>query len=177
MSLRTIDAATLKQRLEREEIVLIDIREPSEYAREHISGARLVPLSAIDRHDFDRERDRVAVFHCKGGNRTTANAVRLLAKGFREAYILQGGLDAWKAAGLPVHFNPKAPIDMQRQVMIAAGSLVLLGVLLAVFADPRFIAISGFVGAGLMFAGISGFCGMTRVLALMPWNRRFAAQS
>lgn len=153
--------------------LLIDIREPSEYARQHILGARLVPLNAIDSHDFDTERNRVAVFTCRSGNRTAVHAARLLAKGFKEAYALQGGLDAWKAAGLPVHVNAKAPLDLQRQVQISAGGLALIGALLAWFVDPRFILLSGFIGAGLTFAGLTGFCGMARVLAVMPWNRGF----
>lgn len=152
--------------------LLIDIRAPDEYAREHIQGARLVPLDAIDAHDFDAERNRVAVFTCRSGNRTTMHAARLLAKGFKEAYVLQGGLDGWKSAGLPVHFNPKAPIDLQRQVQMSAGGLALIGAVLAWFVDPRFILLSGFVGAGLTVAGVTGFCGMARILAAMPWNRR-----
>ncbi|MFN4311990.1 MAG: rhodanese-like domain-containing protein [Ferrovibrio sp.] len=170
-----IDPQTLQQRLQAGEVVLIDIREPSEYAREHIHGARLVPLNAIDTHDFDAERNKVAVFTCRSGNRTAMNASRLLAKGFREAYVLAGGLDGWKKAGLPVHFNAKAPLDLQRQVQIAAGGMALLGAVLALLVSPWFIALSGFVGAGLMVAGATGFCGMARLLAVMPWNRKILA--
>ncbi len=176
MTLPLIDPATLKQHLEAGKAILIDIREPSEYAREHILGARLAPLSVFDRHDFDGEQDKIAVFHCKSGNRTAMNAATLAGKGFKQAFILQGGLDAWKAAGLPVHFNSAAPIDLMRQVQIAAGGLALLGALLAWLVSPWFILLSGFVGAGLMTAGLTGFCGMARLLALMPWNRRFALQ-
>ncbi|MFC3674451.1 rhodanese-like domain-containing protein [Ferrovibrio xuzhouensis] len=173
--LSKIDPNSLQQRLQSGEVVLIDIREPAEYAREHIRGARLVPLGSIDAHDFDAERHKTAVFTCRSGNRTAMNASRLLAKGFREALVLEGGIDAWKKAGLPVHFDAKAPLDMQRQVQIVAGGLALLGALLAWFIHPAFILLSGFVGAGLMTAGLTGFCGMARLLALMPWNRRFLA--
>jgi len=176
MTLPTIDALTLKQHLQTGDAILIDILEPSEYAREHILAARLAPLSAFDRHDFDCESHKIAVFHCKSGNRTAMNAARLAAKGFAKAYMLQGGLDAWKAAGLPVHLDTSAPIDMMRQVQIAAGSMALAGAVLAFLVSPWFIALSGFVGAGLMFAGITGFCGMARILALMPWNSRYATQ-
>lgn len=174
MTMPSIDPTTLKRRLDDGSAILIDIREPSEYAREHILGARLVPLSAIDRHDFDRDHGRAVVFHCRSGNRTAANASLLLAKDFPEAYALAGGLEAWKAAGLPTHVDHSAPIDLMRQVQIAAGSLVLLGVLLGVLVTPGFYALSGFVGAGLVFAGVSGFCGMARLLQAMPWNRRAA---
>ncbi|RZJ93902.1 MAG: DUF2892 domain-containing protein, partial [Brevundimonas sp.] len=77
-----------------------------------------------------------------------------------------------KAADLPAAVDRKAPLELMRQVQIAAGSLVLLGTVLAWLVHPAFIALSGFVGAGLVFAGASGFCGMARVLAVMPWNRR-----
>ena len=84
----------------------------------------------------------------------------------------EGGLDAWKKAGLPVSFDRSKPIDIMRQVQIAAGSLVLIGVMLGFLVNPGFYALSGFVGAGLLFAGVSGFCGMARLLGVMPWNRR-----
>jgi rhodanese-related sulfurtransferase len=175
MSLPKIAPTELQRRLQADTAVLIDIREPSEFAREHILGARLVPLSAIDSHDFDTQHDKAAVFTCRSGNRTTMNAARLLAKGFREAYVLEGGLDGWKRAGLPVHFNAAAPLDLQRQVQITAGGMAFAGALLAWLVAPEFILLSGFVGAGLMMAGLTGFCGMARLLAAMPWNRKFLA--
>lgn len=169
--LRAIDAPTLKQKLDCGDAVLIDIRESDEHAREHILGARLAPLSAIDAHDFDRDHAKAAVFHCKSGMRTQANAAKLLSRGFAGAYFLQGGIEAWKAAGFPVHANRAAPIEIMRQVQIAAGSLVLIGILLGWFVNPVFFALSGFVGAGLTFAGATGWCGMAMVLKAMPWNR------
>lgn len=170
-----IDPATLKRRLDDGSAVLIDIREPGEYAREHVLGARLVPVATIDRHDFDRDHGKALVFHCRSGNRTATNAARILARDFAEAYQLSGGIDAWKAAGLPTHLDRSAPIELMRQVQIAAGSLVLLGVLLGFLVSPWFFGLSGFVGAGLTFAGATGFCGMARMLAVMPWNRRALA--
>ena len=171
MTLSPMSAVALKQKLDAGDAVLIDIRESDEHAREHIIGARLAPLSAIDAHDFDREKTKIAVFHCKSGMRTQANAARLLAKGFREAHFLEGGIEAWKAAGFAVHANRAAPLEIMRQVQIAAGALILLGVLLGAFINPVFYALSGFVGAGLLFAGATGWCGMALLLKTMPWNR------
>ncbi len=170
-TLAPISAQDLKRKLDRGEAVLIDIRESDEHAREHIIGARLAPLSAIDAHDFDRDQGKAAVFHCKSGMRTQANAAKLLARGFSEAYFLDGGIDAWKAAGLPVHSNKRTPIEIMRQVQITTGSLVLLGVCLGAFVHPAFFALAGFIGAGLTFAGVSGWCGMALLLRAMPWNR------
>jgi rhodanese-related sulfurtransferase len=169
--LNPITALDLKRRLDAGDAVLIDIRETDEHAREHILGARLAPLSAIDAHDFDRDHAKAAVFHCKSGMRTQANAARLIARGFREAYFLEGGIEAWKAAGYAVHANTKAPLEIMRQVQIAAGALVLIGVALGWFVHPAFFALSAFVGAGLTFAGATGWCGMAMLLKAMPWNR------
>lgn len=151
---------------------LIDIREADEQARERIPGARHHALSLIGNGDVARQGDLVLVFHCRSGARTHGNAARLAAAARScETYMLEGGLDAWKKAGLPVSLDRSKPIDVMRQVQIVAGSLVLAGVLLGVLIAPGFYALSGFVGAGLLFAGVSGFCGMARLLALMPWNR------
>jgi len=161
--------------LMRQGAVLIDIREADEHARERIPGARHHALSRFDGENPARPGDEVLVFHCRSGARTKANAPRLAAAATGcEAYVLEGGLDAWKQAGLPTAIDRKQPIEMNRQVQIGAGSLALLGVLLGALVWPGFYALSGFVGLGLMFAGISGFCGMAHVLALMPWNRRAA---
>jgi hypothetical protein len=81
------------------------------------------------------------------------------------------GIDAWKRAGLPVKTDRSRPIEIQRQVQLAAGSLVLLGVLLGLFGHPAFYAVAGFVGTGLVFAGLTGWCGMAKLLGQMPWNR------
>jgi rhodanese-related sulfurtransferase len=163
-------------RLVREGAVLVDIREADEHARERIAGARHHALSKIDADSPARPGDDVLIFHCRSGMRTKANAEKLSAAAQDcEVYVLDGGLDAWKKAGLPVALDRRQPIEIMRQVQIGAGSLVLIGVLLGALVDPFFYALSGFVGAGLLFAGVTGFCGMANLLALMPWNRRVSA--
>jgi len=175
--MKTISPARAAE-LVRKGAVLIDIRESDEHARERIPGARHHALSRIDAENPARAGDDVLVFHCRSGARTRGNAARLSAVTKTcETYILEGGLDAWKKAGLPVTLDRSQPIDIIRQVQIAAGSLVLLGVVLGTLVAPGFYALSGFVGAGLLFAGSTGFCGMAHLLALMPWNRRAAASA
>jgi rhodanese-related sulfurtransferase len=166
-----------KRRLDEGSAILIDIRESNEFAREHILGSRLAPLGGLDAHDFDRERasGKAAIFHCQSGQRTLMNATRLVAAGFKETFVLDGGLQGWRAAGLPTHVNRAAPLELQRQVQIAAGSMVVLGVVLAVLVSPWFVLVSAFVGSGLVFAGVTGTCGMARLLMLMPWNKVAAA--
>jgi rhodanese-related sulfurtransferase len=152
---------------------LVDIREADEHARERIPGAHHRPLSKLDTTDSIEQP--IVIFHCRSGARTAGNAAALAGKAKYEAFILEGGLEAWRKAGLPVKLDRSQPIDLMRQVQIAAGGLVVLGAALGFFVAPAFYALSAFVGAGLLFAGISGFCGMARVLALMPWNKRAAA--
>lgn len=154
--------------------VLIDVREPDEFARAHIKGARSQPLSTLIGTTLNPEAGKTVVFTCRSGMRTGANGDQLQQCAPGAAHILEGGLDAWAAAGLPVETNHKAPLEMMRQVMIAAGLLVLTGVVLGVWLSPLFFGLAGFVGAGLIFAGVTGFCGMSRVLALAPWNRAAA---
>lgn len=101
MQIKSMDPITLKKWLDEGSAILIDVREPHEHAREHIEGARLVPLSRFPAEDFGGLRDKTAVFHCRSGGRTSANAKLLTSKGFRDAYHLGGGIVAWKAAGLP----------------------------------------------------------------------------
>jgi rhodanese-related sulfurtransferase len=169
--IRRIDPLAARHLLEAGEAVLIDVREPDEHARERIPGARPLPLSRLDQVPPVRTEGRLAILHCRSGSRTAANATRLAGAVAGECAILEGGLAAWKAAGLPVEIDRRRPIEVMRQVQIVAGSLVILGVLLGVLASPWFLLLAGFVGCGLVFAGVTGWCGMARLLALAPWNR------
>lgn len=171
MDLQYIAPTTAKRWIDDGTAVLVDVREPSEFAREHIIGARLVPLSAFDSEDFADDQDKAVVFYCRSGTRTVANAEQLLSAGFRSAHAIDGGIEAWKKAGLPIHVDRRAPIDLMRQVQIAAGGLVLLGTFLAVAVSIWFVLLAAFVGAGLAFAGLTGWCGMAMLLARMPWNK------
>ncbi len=101
MQIKSIDPVSLKKRLDGGSAVLIDVREPHEHAREHIEGARLVPLSRFQAEDFDELRDETAVFHCHSGGRTGSNARLLTSKGLRDGYHLCGGIVACNAAGFP----------------------------------------------------------------------------
>lgn len=152
---------------------LIDIRGADEHARERIPGAVNVPLDRIENLPRD---GGTMVFHCKSGMRTSANAAQLAAAaGDASAYILSGGIDAWRGAGQATVADRSQPMEIMRQVQITAGALVLTGVLLGLFITPGFFGLSAFVGAGLIFAGVTGWCGMANLLRIMPWNRRAAS--
>lgn len=150
---------------------LVDIREPDEFAREHVAGAAHAPLSTFENAHLAVAPEQDVVFMCRTGNRTGVNCGRLAARVDGPAYVLDGGLDAWKKAGLATRTDAKAPLELMRQVQMGAGGLILLGAALGLLVHPGFWAISAFVGAGLFVAGATGFCGMARLLALAPWNR------
>jgi rhodanese-related sulfurtransferase len=172
MSLRTITPQEAKRLLD-DGAVLIDIRETDEHARERIPGARHIALSKIDAADLAAHRGQTVIFHCRSGARTKANSARLAAKTDDncEAFLVEGGLDGWRQAGLPTAVDRRQPLELQRQVQIGAGSLTLLGTLLGLLVSPWFFAVPLFVGGGLTVAGVTGFCGMALLLQRAPWNR------
>lgn len=172
MSLPAIKPAEARRLLD-DGALLIDIREIDEHAREKIPGTRHLPLSKLDEADLAVHQGKPVIFHCKSGARTLANAPRLAAKLGKtcEAFIVEGGLDAWRKAGLPVVSDRHQPLELQRQVQIGAGSLAVVGTLLGLLVSPWFFAVPAFVGAGLITAGVTGFCGMARILMRAPWNR------
>lgn len=176
MTLETIEAKKAHELLISGEAVLIDVREPDEWIKEHVPEAHLVPLSGFNPDDFPRDHEKIAVFHCRSGGRTEAAAPQILRTSFRKVYQLEGGIEGWRKAGYKVNETANAPISIMRQVQIAAGSLVLLGLVLAVLVNPWFAALSAFVGAGLTQAGITGTCAMANILKHMPWNRVITGQ-
>jgi rhodanese-related sulfurtransferase len=172
MTLRIIAPQEAK-RLIAEGAILVDIREADEHARERIPGARHVALSQLDRAAIARDAGGAVIFHCRSGARTQMNAASLAAKldGGCEAYMVEGGLEGWRRAGLATEVDRRQPIELQRQVQIGAGALAFLGTALGVSVSPWLLAIPLFVGGGLLFAGLTGFCGMATLLRWAPWNR------
>jgi rhodanese-related sulfurtransferase len=169
---KPLSPADVKARLDAGRATLVDIRETDEFARSHIAGAASHPLSSWEAAHLTIDPDADVIFTCRSGMRTAGACDRLAARVVGDAYVLDGGLDGWVRAGLPVVTDAKAPLEIMRQVQIVAGSLVLLGVILGFTVAPAFFGLSAFVGAGLTFAGATGFCGMARLLMMAPWNRK-----
>ncbi|MBD2578466.1 rhodanese-like domain-containing protein [Oscillatoria sp. FACHB-1406] len=169
--LKTIDAVSLKQLLDREVVTLIDVREPAEHAGEKIPNSTLISLSRFDVTNVPNNPEKTIVLYCQTGNRSARAAEKLIARSRSEIKHLDGGLLSWKAMGYPTEIDKKAPISLMRQVQIAAGSLVVIGTALGAFVSPGFLILSGFVGCGLIFAGITDTCTLGMLLARMPWNR------
>ncbi len=154
---------------------LLDVRTPREFAQAHVAAAVPAPLE-----DFDPERlarqfcvssDAPMYVLCQSGSRARRAIARLEQAGVSPCVLVEGGTQGWIQAGLPVERQAISGISLERQVRIAAGFLVLLGTVLGFFWHPAFLGLSAFVGAGLVFAGITDICGMGMMLARMPWNR------
>ena len=169
--LHKLSPRDVESRLASGQAVLVDIREADEFARSHIAGAQSLPLSVWEKAHLGVDPAKDVIFTCRSGMRTAGACDRLTARVVGDAFVLDGGIDGWARAGLPVTTNADAPMEIMRQVQIATGSLVLIGVALGFLVSPLWFGLAGFIGAGLTFAGLSGFCGMARVLMLMPWNR------
>ncbi len=167
-----IDAATARRWLDAGEAILLDVREPDEHAAERIAGATLNPLSKFDPAFIPSAPGKKLIVHCRSGKRSSDACTRLAGAGRANVFSLEGGLEAWKAAPLPIQKSASAPaISIMRQVQLVAGSIVVTAAVLAWLVSPWFILLSGFIGAGLMFSGATGTCGMAAVLSRMPWNR------
>jgi rhodanese-related sulfurtransferase len=149
------------------------VREPAEFAARHIAGAASIPLSRLDRVEVAPAEGEKLVLVCATGRRSGMACERLAGEG-REVYSLAGGVAAWQVAGGAIVDGACKVIPLERQVLAIAGFLVLTGVILSAVVHPWFLGLSAFVGAGLMVAGLTGFCGMALLLARAPWNQRGA---
>jgi rhodanese-related sulfurtransferase len=170
MPLSTIPPREAKELIEKGAI-LVDIRNPDEHARERIPAANLHPLSTINT-DSIGDGVPAVIFHCRSGFRTTANAAVLASGAKCKSYALEGGLEAWRDTGLPTIKDTKRPIEIIRQVQILVGSFILMAILLGALVNPAFNYIAAAMGGGLVIAGITGWCGMAKVLTFLPMNRQ-----
>lgn len=151
---------------------VIDVRTPKEFQAEHVSGAESMPLDDLDPVQFiGQHGDGFPVFIlCQSGKRATVAAERLVEAGHKNVTVVEGGTNAAKDAGIDIEYG-QGSISIERQVRIAAGALVFVGTLLGLLVHAGFLAIPAFIGAGLVFAGVTDTCGMGMMLAKCPWNR------
>jgi len=170
--MQMISVHELKKRLSDGDIdeILIDVRSPAEFKSRHISGAKNVPMETA--HDsIERLKTIQSVYvQCESGSRSFV-VCRELEQAGVNAINIDGGLHAWERAGFDLIRTGKQVIPIMRQMMIVAGLMILVGVGLGIWVHPWWYALSAFVGAGLLFGGVTGICAMTRVLSFMPWNR------
>lgn len=175
--MNTITPRQLNERLQQDKMLhLLDVRTPVEHAEIHVPGVHLVPPDQLDAAKLASAngfaKDQPLYIFCRTGNRAKQAAQKLAQGGYTQCSVVEGGTMAWAETGLPVNRGAGRFMSLERQVRIAAGGLVLADVLLAHFAHPAFLWFSGFIGAGLAFAGISNWCGRGMLLAKLPWNQR-----
>ena len=156
-------------------LVLIDVRTPVEFGSVHVPFAQNVPLDQLDPADprLQSAAGQSIYVICASGTRANQACRMLDEKGVGPLVLVEGGTNGWQEAGLPVKWG-RATMSLERQVRIAAGSMVLVGVL-GSLVHPAWLGLSAFVGAGLVFAGVTDTCGMAMLLGRLPWNRRPAS--
>jgi rhodanese-related sulfurtransferase len=154
--------------------ILVDVREPDEFARLHIPGAAPSPLASLrdELRKMALPADRAIIFQCQKGGRggQACEAVSSGTPDMPRVFNLAGGIDAWQAAGLPVTTGAAPGIPIMRQVQMIAGSLVATGVATGFLVHPAGFAFAGLIGAALATAGLTGWCGMAILLRRAPWN-------
>lgn len=150
---------------------LIDVREPVEHAEEHIPEAKLIPLGQLEKRHAEIDRNAPVIVMCRSGKRGAEALKKLQAMGVADARNLEGGLLAWKEAGLPVASSGKKTMPLMQQVQLTIGLGVLTGAILALTVHPNWVFLCAFFGAGLTMAGSTGWCGLAILMSKMPWNR------
>ena len=157
-----------------EGVTLIDVRTPAEYDEVHVEGARNIPLDRLDPRAIATEhagKTGPLYFVCKSGGRSQKACEQMIAAGIHDVVSVEGGTAACETAGIGVARSGRKVMSLERQVRICAGGLVVLGAVLGQFVNPAWHALSAFIGAGLVFAGVTDTCGMAMMLAKMPWNQ------
>lgn len=175
MNVTTIRPDQLAERCASRAVDLIDVRTPAEFQEVHATLARNVPLDRLDPAAVTQGRQgsngEPLYVICRSGSRGRQACEKFLAAGFANVVNVEGGTLAWEACGLPVVRGRKT-ISLERQVRIAAGTLVFVGSVLALTVSPWFALLSAACGLGLVHAGTTDSCLMGMMLAPMPWNRR-----
>ena len=153
---------------------LLDVRTPGEYAAAHVPGAKLIPLDDLKPDAFQRERGSAEIpvyVLCQSGGRARKAIEKLERAGVRGCVLVEGGTEGWIDAGLPTERAQSSGLPLMRQVQIAVGLVSAIGAALALLVNPFFAIIPLVMGCGLLFAGLTGICGLALLLAKMPWNR------
>ena len=150
----------------------IDVREYPEFAAGYIEGSELIPLASVAKSSATWDRSAPLMLVCRSGRRAESARQQLAGMGFLNLDVLEGGVERWAAQGKPLLSLQRKPWSLERQVRVVAGSLILITMLLAFTLSHYFLFLTAFVGAGLVFAGVSDICMMATVLGMMPWNKQ-----
>lgn len=175
LAMEHVSVSAFQQSLETEKanpaVAFINVCTKDEYKAKHIEGVRNIPLDQLPSRLHELADKQTIYVHCRSGNRSKRAIEEMERLGVRARLVnVEGGIMAWESAGLQTR-SLSSVLPMTQQVFVAAGSLILLGVFLVLTVDLAFLIIPGFIGAGLLFAGLTGWCGMAMLLSKMPWNK------
>lgn len=173
MSAQSISPSDLQDHLIKQEIAseqIVDVRTPIERQEVFVAGSRSIPLDSLEQSAEFLPEGKTLYLMCRSGARALKAQEILKAQGHENSVIVSGGMQAWEKGALPVE-RGKAVMSLERQVRIAAGGFALLGAILGFLVHPAWHYLSGFVGAGLVFAGLTDTCAMGLAIARMPWNK------
>lgn len=180
MPVHQITASAAKEFLDQSKAILIDVREPNECKEQSIKGSISMPLSTFSQDAFDelieRNIDKKIIIHCKAGGRSNSVCQKVIQFNPKlEVYNLHGGIMACEKVGFDIAAEPSCcaakKMTIMQQTQLSIGVCVLMGALLGYIFSPFFLIIPAFFGAGLIWAGISGTCNLSLILAKMPWNK------
>lgn len=162
------------KKLDGHDKIFVDVRSPAEYRSVRVQGAVNLPLNTINCDDVKKligyKQNPAIVLLCGKGGRAR-KAAEILQAGAFNLLVVEGGTNACVDANMPIEKGSGTMISIERQVRIGAGSLVCLGLVLGHFVNPYFYFLSAFIGAGLVFAGVTDWCGMGLLIARAPWNK------
>jgi rhodanese-related sulfurtransferase len=173
MSFTPITASTLHDWLKTQQVMLIDVREPGEFAARHIAGAVSMPLGTIGPQNLPQATGKKLVIYCEKGGRGNTACQKLSDEGTDHTlYNLEGGIQSWSAAGLPVVTSQRILLPLDQQVQLTIGLMLIASTIAGYVMTPNWFILAGCIGAGLTVAGLTGFCGLARLMAKMPWNQK-----
>jgi rhodanese-related sulfurtransferase len=154
--------------------IWIDVREYPEFAAGFIEGSQLIPLGTLEVASKSLDKEQPVMLVCRSGRRAEQARQMLHHRGFQSLSVLEGGIEAWQAAEKPLAVVERRPWSLERQVRIVAGLLILMTLAISKWLSWYFLFGTAFVGAGLVFAGLTDTCMMASILRHLPWNRQWA---
>ena len=166
-----ISSQEAKKLLDSQEAALIDVREPAEHRSQKIPHAQNIPLSKIQSDHLKNHSNKKVILHCKAGKRSQEACQKIIENLDYDIYSIEGGIDSWIAAGLDIEKGQSSVLPLDRQVQLTISGMIITGLVLYQFATPFGLLLPLIAGLGLANAGLTGWCGLAKFMALMPWNK------
>lgn len=176
----SVTPAEFQRRTASSKVEILDVRTPAEFESVHIPGATLKPLDSLDIDAYLKRRTdpgQPIYIVCQSGGRARKAIEKFQRAGFDHCILVEGGTQAWLEAGLPVVRGSRQTLSLMRQVQITIGIVSGTGAALALLVHRGFAVLPLITGCGLLFAGLTGTCGLALLLAKMPWNHATACDS